>query len=149
MAKIVSINTSENRGTYKFPVAFARLKRDHGIEGDSHAQNWQRQISLLAQESIDKMSALGVPHLVPGKFAENITTIGIELYTLPIGTRLTLGACEVEVTQIGKECHHQCEIFEQIGKCIMPLEGIFVKVISEGIIKPGDAITVVQTAASL
>jgi MOSC domain-containing protein YiiM len=144
MAKIVSINISEKRGTFKFPVASASLKRDHGIEGDSHADNWHRQISLLAQESIDKMTAMGVPELTPGKFAENITTEGIELFTLPVGTRLTLGGCEVEVTQIGKECHHHCEIFHKVGKCVMPLEGIFVKVLTEGAITPGDSISVMD-----
>jgi MOSC domain-containing protein YiiM len=146
MAYIVSINISEKRGTYKHPVASARLKRDHGIEGDAHAGDWHRQISLLAQESIDKMTAMGVPELTPGKFAENITTQGIELYTIPVGTRLKLGGCEVEVTQIGKECHRHCEIFKKVGKCVMPLEGIFVKVITEGTIAPGDGIAVMQTA---
>jgi MOSC domain-containing protein YiiM len=141
-AKIVSVNISEKRGTYKFPIACARLKLDYGIEGDAHADNWHRQISLLAQESIDKMSAMGVPELTPGKFAENITTTGIELYTIPVGTRLRLGGCEVEVTQIGKECHHHCEIFKKVGKCVMPLEGIFVKVITEGTITPGDSISI-------
>jgi MOSC domain-containing protein YiiM len=142
MAHIVSVNISQKRGTFKKPVQNARLKHNHGIEGDAHAENWHRQISLLAQESIDKMSAIGVPNLSPGKFAENITTQGIELFTLPVGTRLKLGECVVEVTQIGKECHHHCEIYKQAGKCVMPLEGIFVKVITEGALAEGDNVEV-------
>jgi MOSC domain-containing protein YiiM len=140
MAKIVSVNISEKKGTVKHPVARADLRRDWGITGDAHAGNWHRQISLLAQESIDKMAALGVQGLAPGAFAENITTAGLELHTLPVGTHLSLGPCEVEVTQIGKECHQHCEIYEQIGTCIMPREGIFVKVVSEGTVQAGDAV---------
>lgn len=142
MAKITSINVSPNKGTFKYPAEQAELKVDHGIVGDAHAGNWHRQISLLAQESIDKMTALGVEDLVPGKFAENITTQGIELFTLPVGTRLRMGECRVEVTQIGKECHHHCEIYQKVGKCIMPHEGIFVKVLVPGVICVGDEITV-------
>ena len=142
MAKIVSVNISEQKGTVKHPVTEGVLQCNLGLEGDAHAGNWHRQISLLAQESIDKMTAMGVSGLTPGKFAENITTEGLELYTLPIGTRLMLGECEVEVTQIGKECHHHCEIFQQVGKCIMPLEGIFVKVITEGTVVAGDTVTI-------
>ena len=144
MASIVSINVSPHKGTFKYPVDQAELKIDHGIVGDAHAGNWHRQISLLAQESIDKMAAMGLDDLVPGKFAENITTEGIELFTLPVGTRLQLGECLVEVTQIGKECHQHCEIYKKVGKCIMPLEGIFVKVLSEGTVRPGDPVTVVR-----
>jgi len=144
VAKITSINISPRKGTFKQPVLQAELKVDHGIVGDAHAGNWHRQISLLAQESIDKMTALGLNDLVPGKFAENITTEGIELFTLPVGTRLKLGDCLVEVTQIGKECHQHCEIYKKVGKCIMPLEGIFVKVLSEGTIRPGDPVAVAR-----
>ena len=144
MASIVSINVSPHKGTFKYPVETAELKIDHGIVGDAHAGNWHRQISLLAQESIDKMAAMGLDGLTPGKFAENVTTEGIELFTLPVGTRLQLGECLVEVTQIGKECHQHCEIYKKVGKCVMPLEGIFVKVLSEGTIRPGDPVTVVR-----
>jgi molybdenum cofactor synthesis domain-containing protein len=97
-------------------------------------------VSLLAQESIDKMTALGVKDLTPGKFAENITTEGIELFTLPIGTQLKIGDALLEVTQIGKECHQHCQVYQQVGMCIMPSEGIFAKVIQEGMIKMGDEI---------
>jgi len=140
MAHIISINVSPKKGTFKYPVESADLKIDLGIVGDAHAGNWHRQISLLGQESVDKMTAMGVDGLKPGMFAENITTEGIELYSLPVGTKLKLGDCLVEVTQIGKKCHQDCEIFKKVGKCIMPLEGIFVKVLSEGSIHTGDAI---------
>ena len=142
MARIVSVNTSSHKGTFKYPVEQGELKIDFGILGDAHGGNWHRQISLLAMESIDRMRAMGVPDLTPGKFAENITTEGIELFTLPVGTRLRLGDCLVEVTQIGKECHQHCEIFKKGGKCVMPTEGIFVKVLTEGIIRPGDPIQI-------
>lgn len=148
MASIKAVNISQRRGTIKKPVPSARLRARHGIIGDSHAGDWHRQISLLAQESIDKMTALGVEGLDPGKFAENITTEGICLHTLPVGTQLRLGCCLVEVTQIGKKCHQECEIFRKIGTCIMPQEGIFVKVLREGVIHPGDSILVVKGGAS-
>ncbi|MDO4572415.1 MAG: MOSC domain-containing protein [Clostridia bacterium] len=140
MASIVSINISEKKGCFKRPVDEARLKIDHGIVGDAHAGPWRRQISLLSAASIEKMIAAGAGELKPGMFAENITTEGLELHTLPVGTRLRLGECLVEVTQIGKACHQHCEIFQKIGSCVMPLEGIFVKVLSEGHIRPGDPV---------
>jgi MOSC domain-containing protein YiiM len=142
VATITSINISPKKGTFKQPVEQAELRIDHGIVGDAHAGNWHRQISLLAEESIDKMTALGLSDLTPGKFAENITTQGISLFTLPVGTVLTLGACRVEVTQIGKECHQHCEIYKKVGQCIMPQEGIFVKVLTPGMIFIGDEIVV-------
>lgn len=142
MASVVSINISAKKGTFKYPVEAARLKPNHGIVGDAHAGDWHRQVSLLAQESIDKMTAMGGEGLSPGKFAENITTEGIVLYTLPVGTRLRLGSALVEVTQIGKECHQHCEIYKKIGNCVMPHEGIFVKVLSEGEVRPGDAVLI-------
>jgi molybdopterin adenylyltransferase len=145
MARVVAVNISEKKGTFKYPVEQACLKLDHGIVGDAHAGNWHRQVSLLAQESIDKMTALGVADLTPGKFAENITTEGIELFTLPIGTRLQIGDVLLEVTQIGKECHQHCQIFEQVGVCVMPREGIFAKVIKEGTIHADDEVTVLPS----
>lgn len=144
MAKILAINISDKKGEKKHPVPSAELKVDHGICGDVHAGNWHRQISLLAQESVDKMKAMGIDHLGFGDFAENITTEGIEVHKLPVGTRLELGPCLVEVTQIGKECHHHCQIYQQVGMCIMPTEGIFVKVLKGGEIKPGDPIKILE-----
>ena len=129
MAKIVSINISKRKGEPKVPVPQAQVRENYGLEGDVHAGPWHRQVSLLAQESIDRMIALGASDLTPGDFAENITTQGITLHTLPVGTRLRLGTCEAEVTQIGKQCHQHCAIFQKLGTCIMHREGIFVRIL--------------------
>ena len=129
--KILSINISLKKGEQKVPVQEAELQVDHGIVGDAHAGNWHRQISMLADEDVETMRGQGI-ELNFGDFAENITTSGIELHTLPVGTRLNLGECEVEVTQIGKECHHGCAIYQAVGDCVMPRKGIFVKVIRGG-----------------
>lgn len=131
--EILSINISEKAGVQKKPVSRAELRPNHGIEGDAHAGDWHRQISLLADEDIDSMRGNGIA-LDYGDFAENITTRGIALSQLPVGTRLYLGDCEVEVTQIGKECHHGCAIFQAVGDCVMPRRGIFVKVLRGGTI---------------
>ena len=139
MAHVLAVCISENKGERKKPVAAVELRENHGIVGDGHAGDWHRQISLLAQESIDKMRALGLD-VNAGDFAENITTSGIVLVTLPIGGRLQIGESLLEVTQIGKECHTRCAIFYQAGDCVMPKEGIFAKVINGGIIRPGDEI---------
>lgn len=146
MAKVVSLNISTKKGVVKVPVESVEIKIDHGIVGDAHAANWHRQISMLAKESIDKMINKGFDHLKFGDFAENITTEGIEVFTLPVGTRLLIGECEVEVTQIGKKCHGGCEIKKTTGDCVMPREGIFVKVIKEGIITVNDSIEVLENA---
>ena len=143
MAKIVSINISKQKGVVKVPVNSAEIKIDHGIVGDAHAGNWHRQISMLAEESVDKMKAKGFDHLKHGDFAENITTEGIEVFTLPVGTKLRVGDCEMEVTQIGKKCHSGCQIKQVTGDCVMPREGIFVKVIKEGTINVNDIIEVI------
>ena len=136
--RIKAISISEKRGTKKVNVPEAELKVDLGIAGDAHAANWHRQISLLGVESIDKMVAIGV-QVSPGNFAENITTEGIDLIEIPIGGRVRIGEnVEIEITQIGKECHSRCEIYEQVGDCIMPREGVFAKVISPGKIRVGD-----------
>jgi molybdopterin adenylyltransferase len=145
MARVIAVNISEKKGTFKHPVEAGCLRIAHGIQGDAHAGDWHRQVSLLAQESVDKMKALGVKDLTPGKFAENITTEGIDLVSLPVGSRLWLGEVLLEVTQIGKECHHHCQIYQQVGMCVMPTEGIFTKVIKEGTVKAGDEIVIVPT----
>lgn len=144
MARIVSINLSDKKGTIKRPAEQGVLIEEFGFEGDAHAGKWHRQVSLLAQESVDKMTALGLNDLTPGIFAENITTQGIELYTLPVGTRLRLGEALAEVTQIGKECHHHCEVYKRVGKCVMPTEGIFVRILKGGLVRPGDAVEIVE-----
>ena len=144
MAKVLAVCISENKGERKKPVESVELRINHGIVGDAHAGDWHRQVSLLAEESIDKMRALGLD-VTAGDFAENITTSGIVLVTLPIGSRLRIGETLLEVTQIGKECHTRCAIFYQAGDCVMPKEGIFAKVITGGVIKPGDEIEIVAT----
>lgn len=143
--QMVAISVSEQKGTRKHNVNEAHLLTDHGIEGDAHAGEGHRQVSLLAMESIEKMVSQGL-EVGPGDFAENLTTRGIDLLRLPVGTRLALGKEKevlVEVTQIGKECHSRCAIYYLAGDCVMPKEGIFVKVLKGGKILPGDPIEVI------
>lgn len=141
MASVVAVCISEQKGTQKHEVPEIQLKIDHGIVGDAHAGNWHRQVSLLAQESVEKMKAV-FPDIHVGAFAENILTEGLTLFTLPVGTRLRVGEVLLEVTQIGKECHAHCAIRQQVGDCVMPREGIFTIVLEEGTIRAGDTITV-------
>ncbi len=141
-AKIVAVCVSQNKGERKTPVESVDLLPDHGIVGDGHAGNWHRQVSLLAQESIDKMRQMGLD-VKAGDFAENITTQGIDLPVLPVGAQLRIGRAQVEVTQIGKECHTRCAIYYQAGDCVMPKEGIFVKVIEGETIQAGDPIEII------
>ena len=143
MARVVSVNISEEKGTPKHPVESVTLKLRHGIVGDAHAGDWHRQISLLAEESIEPLRAV-LPDLPPGAFAENITTEGIVLNDLLPGTRLRLGETEVEVTQIGKECHGECAIRKAAGTCVMPTEGIFAVVRREGVVHPGDTVEIIK-----
>lgn len=138
-AKIVAVCLSLNKGERKTPAARVELRENHGIIGDAHAGDWHRQVSLLARESIEKMRAMGLD-VTNGDFAENLTTEGINLPALPIGTQLKIGECLMEITQIGKECHDRCAIYHQAGDCVMPKEGIFAKVLSGGTIAPGDVI---------
>ena len=146
MAKVVSVNISQRKGTLKTPVPQIELKLRHGIVGDAHAGDWHRQISLLAEESVDTMRAISSIPLDAGVFAENINTVGIDLKHLPIGTHLRIGEAEVEVTQIGKECHNDCAIKKAVGKCVMPTEGIFAVVVKEGTVRPGDEIEILEAA---
>lgn len=141
MAEVMAVCISERKGVPKVEVPYIDVRRNHGILGDAHAGNWHRQISLLAEESVDTMRALGLT-LAPGAFAENILTRGLELKSLPVGTRLRVGETLLEVTQIGKECHNGCAIRRLTGKCVMPTEGIFAIVLEEGRIQPGDVVTV-------
>lgn len=143
MARVTSVNISEKKGTMKHPVPEIRLKLRHGIVGDAHAGDWHRQISMLADESVDKMRAK-LPQLKAGAFAENINTMGIELKTLPVGTRLKIGDTVVEVTQIGKECHNDCAIKKAAGECVMPTEGIFAVVVKEGTVRAGDPVEILS-----
>ena len=143
MASVTAVCISEKKGERKRPVATALVQINHGIVGDAHAGDWHRQVSLLASESIDKMRKLGLD-VDAGDFAENITTSGIDLVSLPIGSRLQVGETVLEVTQIGKECHTRCAIFYQAGDCVMPKEGIFSRVLQGGTIQAGDIITVLE-----
>ncbi|HAF28913.1 MAG TPA: MOSC domain-containing protein [Bacteroidales bacterium] len=138
---VVSVNISEEKGVIKKPVDKIVLN-DKGVENDAHAGDWHRQVSLLAKESIDKFEEVLGRKLEFGEFAENITTEGITLYTMKPGDLLKIADVELEVTQIGKKCHGEgCAIFSQVGKCVMPKEGIFAKVLKTGTIKPGDEIS--------
>lgn len=140
---IAAICISVAKGTAKEPVSQARLVAGQGIEGDAHAGPWHRQVSLLSSSSIAKMRDLGA-QVDQGSFAENLTVDGLEVWRLPVGTVLRAGPeAELEVTQIGKECHHRCAIFHAVGTCVMPLEGIFARVRRGGVVRPQDRIEVV------
>lgn len=141
MARIVSINVSETKGVRKKPVPAATIG-EKGLVGDGHTGDWHRMVSLLAEESIEKMRKMGL-NVGPGDFAENLTTSGLDLLSIPIGGVLRVGPEAVlEVTQHGKECHTRCAIYHQAGDCVMPKEGIFARVVKTGEIKPGDAIEI-------
>ncbi|MBI4774845.1 MAG: MOSC domain-containing protein [Deltaproteobacteria bacterium] len=142
--RVIAVCVSKHKGTIKTPVEAAELTVEHGISGDAHAGPWHRQLSLLAMESIQKMKDLGL-EVEPGSFAENVTTEGLDLVSLPIGTRLRIGnGAVVEITQIGKECHTRCAIYYRAGDCVMPKEGVFARIIEGGRIQPGDRILVLN-----
>ncbi|MEJ2697204.1 MAG: hypothetical protein P8013_11205 [Candidatus Sulfobium sp.] len=140
---VVSVNISDRKGVRKKPVEAVTLREGYGIEGDAHASSeWHRQVSLLAIESIEKMRDMGLD-LSPGDFAENITTRGLDLVSLAVGTVMTIGDQVIgEVSQIGKECHSRCAIYYRAGDCVMPKEGIFIKVRRGGVVKAGDKISI-------
>ena len=143
MAEVIAVCKSEKKGTRKEDITEGSLKEDYGLIGDAHADCCtHRQVSLLAIESIDKMRSLGF-NVGPGVFAENLTTEGIDLVLLPVGTKVSIGEEAIlEISQIGKECHAGCAIYRQIGKCIMPKEGVFAKVIRGGPVRAGDQIRI-------
>ena len=144
MPVVTAVCVSEEKGVIKTPVPEIFVKIGHGVVGDAHAGEGIRQVSLLADESVDKLRDK-MPQLNAGVFAENILTRGVCLYELPVGTRMRIGATLLEVSQIGKECHNQgCAIKRQTGDCVMPREGIFAIVLKEGLIKPGDMIEVID-----
>ena len=140
-ASVVAVSISEKKGTRKKPQDSIRLVVGHGVEGDAHAGSWHRMVSLLPEESVDVMREM-LPNLAAGDFAENILTRGLSLKELPVGTVLTVGECELVVTQIGKKCHNDCEIHRLTGKCVMPTDGIFAVVTRGGVVRPGDAMRV-------
>lgn len=143
MAEVTAVNISERKGIRKHEVACIDLLPHHGIVGDAHAGDWHRQVSLLAEESIDAMRKTGLK-LNAGAFAENINTTGIALKSLPVGAILRIGPAVLRVTQIGKECHNDCAIKKAAGICVMPTEGIFCEVLTPGRIQKGDQITVLE-----
>ena len=145
MAEVTAVNISEKKGIRKHEVAEIELLPHHGIVGDAHAGDWHRQVSLLAEESVDQMRALGLS-LTAGAFAENINTVGICLKDLPVGTVLKIGTATLRVTQIGKECHNDCAIKKASGRCVMPTEGIFCEVLTPGRVKKGDCIEIQEDA---
>lgn len=142
MAEIAAICISEVRGIQKHEIPEAFLRADWGIEGDAHAGNWHRQVSLLSVCSVAKLQEKLDFELKHGAFAENILVSGMTVHTLPVGTRLKIGEALCEVTQIGKECHSDCAIRKAAGDCVMPREGIFVKVLESGKIKKGDSVEI-------
>jgi MOSC domain-containing protein YiiM len=137
--EIAAISVSTKKGGGKANVAEAVLVASHGIEGDAHAGDWHRQVSLLAIESVELMRERGAG-VGPGDFGENITTRGLDLATLPVGARLAIGEAELEITQVGKDCRKPCSIYEQIGDCVMPRDGVFARVLRGGTVRVGDAI---------
>jgi len=143
-AEILAVSISKTKGVKKENIPEGIFVENHGLKDDAHAGDWHRQVSLLAMESIEKIIAKGLD-VAPGDFAENLTTIGIDLPSLPVGTKMKVGdEVLMEVTQIGKKCHSGCAIFEQIGDCVMPREGIFTKILKGGKIKKGDPIVLVK-----
>ncbi|NLB17843.1 MAG: MOSC domain-containing protein [Syntrophomonadaceae bacterium] len=138
--KILAVCVSDQKGEKKRDVGQASLREGHGIEGDAHAGDWHRQVSLLSLDSVNRMRGRGID-INYGDFAENLTVEGIKVWELPIGTCILVGSeIELEVTQIGKECHQGCAIRKQVGDCVMPREGIFTRVIKGGIVNNGDSI---------
>lgn len=144
VGKVLSVNISDKKGVIKEPIKEGLFIENFGLKDDAHGGDWHRQVSLLGLESFNKMKDQGLEDLKFGDFAENLTTEGIILYELPIGTKLSIGETLHEVTQIGKQCHTGCAIKQAVGKCVMPKEGIFTKVLKGGVIKEGDKIEILE-----
>ena len=143
MGKVMAVCVSEQKGTQKTPVATAKLLTDWGIEGDAHAGNWHRQVSLLSYDRVEEFRARGA-NVPPGAFGENLLVEGFDFKTLPIGTRFSCGDVVLELTQIGKQCHAHCQIYQQVGDCIMPQEGVFTRVLRGGTITQGDELSLLH-----
>jgi MOSC domain-containing protein YiiM len=143
MAKVLAVCISEKKGERKHPVDFIEVNAQEGVVGDAHGEDPVRQISLLGDESVEKLRDR-MPDLAAGAFAENILTDGVILYELPVGTKLKIGETEMQMTQIGKECHFGCEIRQITGDCVMPREGVFAKVLVPGSIRAGDELTILE-----
>lgn len=142
MGKVIAVCTSEVRGTQKKNIHTATFVKDWGIEGDAHAGNWHRQVSLLSYETIQEFNRQGAG-VTDGAFGENLVVSGYDFTKMEVGTKFRCGDVELEMTQIGKECHNGCEIFQKMGKCIMPTNGVFARVLQGGMISEGDELEVV------
>ena len=146
--EIIAVCVSRSKGERKKDLGHGELLQGFGLSGDAHGGDWHRQVSLLAIESIDKMRAAGLD-VGPGDFAENLTTRGIDLYSLPIGTKLRVGVSALlEITQIGKVCHDRCAIYHQAGDCVMPREGVFAIVLEGGMVNAGDEVEILEQDAA-
>lgn len=141
MGKVIAVCTSPEKGTQKKNVGKGIFLEDFGLEGDAHGGKWHRQVSLLSYEKIEQFRNRGA-EVEDGAFGENLVVEGIDFRSLPVGTRLECGDVILEMTQIGKECHHGCQIYQKMGDCIMPREGVFAKVIRGGMIQTGDEMQV-------
>ncbi|MCF2671107.1 MOSC domain-containing protein [Butyricicoccus pullicaecorum] len=148
MGKVMAVCVSEARGTPKRNIGRARLRADWGVEGDAHAGNWHRQVSLLSYEAVQAFNARGA-NVADGAFGENLLVSGFDFKRLPVGTRLRCGDVRLEITQIGKECHSGCEIYQRVGDCIMPREGVFARVLAGGEVAVGDEMTLVHRVGIL
>lgn len=143
MGKVIAVCVSEQKGTQKKNVGSARFLADWGIEHDAHAGKWHRQVSLLSHDRVEEFRARGAD-VAPGAFGENLLVEGFDFKTLPIGTRFLCNGVELELTQIGKQCHAHCEIYRQVGDCIMPREGVFTRVLKGGVISVDDDLEIIE-----
>lgn len=147
MGKIMAVCISEKRGTQKKNIEKVRLIENFGLEGDAHGGNWHRQVSLLSYEKVRAFEEKGIS-VEDGAFGENLLVEGFDFKTLPVGTRFRCGEALLEMTQIGKECHSHCEIYQAVGDCIMPREGVFARVLHGGVIQIGDELEIVPSSDS-
>lgn len=145
MGKVMAVCTSPAKGTQKKNVHRGEFIEEYGIKGDAHAGKWHRQVSLLSLERIEEFRARGAK-VEFGAFGENLVVSGYDFKTLPIGTRFCCGEVLLELTQIGKECHHGCTIFQTMGDCIMPREGVFCRVLHGGVIEENDEFVIEKEA---
>ena len=146
MGKVIAVCTSEIKGVQKKNIHEGHFIEDFGIEGDAHAGKWHRQVSLLSYDRIQEFRARGA-QVEDGAFGENLVVEGIDFKTLPIGTKFRCNDVVLELTQIGKECHHGCAIFQAMGDCIMPREGVFTRVLHGGTIREGDNLEIMEEDA--
>ena len=143
MGKIIAVCTSPEKGTQKQNVGSALLVEDWGIQGDAHAGKWHRQVSLLSYDRVEEFRARGA-QVEPGAFGENLLVEGFDFKSLPVGTRFGCNGAVLELTQIGKQCHAHCQIYRQVGDCIMPREGVFTRVLRSGVVRVGDELTILK-----